>query len=140
MTTSSDVDNLGERAADARDRLDTLVSELDRRRHLVARARQTLTARPAWTAGAVLALGGVVTGAVLLIVRHRRNERRFSTRARRFGGALGRMTSHPERVARSEPTMGKKIVTALVTTVLTTVARQALSKAMASPQRRSVPH
>src|SRR5581483_2095251 len=109
-------------------------------RHLVARARQTLSARPAWTAGAALALGGLVAGTVLLIARQRRKERRLSTRARRLGGALGRMTSHPERVARSEPSMGKKVVTALVTTVLTTLARQALSKAMASPQRRTVPH
>jgi hypothetical protein len=139
MTTSSDVDDLGERAADARDRLDNLVSELDRRRHLVTRARQTLASRPAWTAGGALLLAGLVTGTVALIARHRRNEGRLSTRARRLRVAVGRMTSHPERVARPEPSMGKKIMTALVTTILTTVARQALSKAMASPRRRPRP-
>jgi hypothetical protein len=132
MTTPPDVDHLGERAADARDRLDTLVSELDRRRHLVVRGRQIAANHPLPLAGAALALAGLVTGVTMLIIRQRRNQRRLSTRARRLGGALARMANHPEKVARPEPSMGGKIMTAVATTILTTVARQALMRAMAN--------
>jgi hypothetical protein len=87
MTTEPDPEELSERAATARARLDALVSELDHRRHVVARTKRTLAENPAWVAGAALAVGGLVALFVALAARRRR-QRTVGAHTRRLLRAL----------------------------------------------------
>jgi hypothetical protein len=130
--SSDDVDVLDRRTAEGRDRLEGLVAELDRRRHLVARTRKVLASRPALMAGGALVLLAAATGITLLVVRQtgrrRRRERSLAGRTRRLSSALSRMTRHPERVASRDPTMTGKLITAVASTVLTTLVKRSLTR------------
>jgi hypothetical protein len=81
-----DPDELSERAATLRVRLDALVSELDRRRHVVARTRRVLTENPVLAVGAAVALGLVAAFGIMALQRRRR--RSFAVRKRRLLQAI----------------------------------------------------
>jgi hypothetical protein len=135
MKPDLDPDELSERAAASRARLDSLVSELDHRRHLVARAKTKLGDSPleALAAGLALLLGAAsVTWAV---VRRRRERRRLGSRGRRLATAFSRMVDHPDRVASKDPTMGGKLLTTVATTVLAAVVKRAMERFTHPPHR-----
>jgi hypothetical protein len=124
MKTEPDPDELSERAAEARARLDTLASELDQRRHLVTRARALATENPLLVLGGALAAVGLTAGVTALAIARSRRHGRLSSRARRVARALSRAAAQPERVARKEPTLGGKLLTAVAITAATTVVKR----------------
>jgi hypothetical protein len=99
------VEQLTERVEHSRVRLDSLVSELDHRRHVLANIKRRIQGRPGSTAAiAMLCLGALAT-AITFALRGQRRRQSFSARARRLGKALSRVGSKPERLSRpqSEP-------------------------------------
>jgi hypothetical protein len=96
-------DQLTEQVEHSRVRLDSLVSELDHRRHVVANIKRRIQRRPGSTAAlAVLCLGAIAT-VVTFALRRQRRRQSFTARARRLGKALSRVGSKPERLSRPQP-------------------------------------
>jgi hypothetical protein len=128
MKPEPDPDQLSERAAESRARLDALVSEIDHRRHLVTRARTAVRERPAWFVGGGVALLALAGGVVLLVVKRHRSRQRLSARGRRLREAVARMIDKPDRVAAQDPSMRGKLLTAAATTLVTTLIKRAVTR------------
>jgi hypothetical protein len=124
MNTEPDPEELSERAAEARARLDGLVSQLDQRRHIVTRARQVASDNPLAVVGVALAAVGLTAAAVTLLVSRRRQQTGLASRARQMAHALSRAAARPDRVATKEPTLPGKLVTAIAVTAATTVIKR----------------
>jgi len=112
-----------------RGQIDGVVTELDRRRRETFDVRLQLRRHktPIALAGAglVLLAGGSIA---LAVWRHRERQRPLS-KARRLRKAVARMIDAPERVARGDPHIGLKILTAAMTAVVTTLARKMTERA-----------
>jgi hypothetical protein len=117
-----------------RGELGGLVAELDRRRHEAFDVRLQLQRHPVAAAIAAAAAALVVGGALAVAVRARRERRRPSVRAREARRALTRLLDHPGRVA-SEPSVGNRVATAVLTVVATALAKR-LIDAKIAPSRR----
>lgn len=119
-------DELADRVERSRERLDTLVAELDQRRHLLARLKQ----HKAWVAAAVVVGLGAIAAAVQLSLVRRRRQQTVHARLGRLAQALGRMVAKPERVANSEPSIGQKVLTTAATSLTGLLVKYAGSRAM----------
>jgi hypothetical protein len=77
---------------------------------------------------ALAAVGGGVT----LVVRHQRKRRTLRARLGRFSLGLRRMVHNPERVAKPEPDLGRKVLATAATTLtgllIRRVGQQVMSK------------
>jgi hypothetical protein len=80
----------------------------------------------------------LTAGGVALAVRRGRRQRTLSNRAQRLGTALSRMASHPERVARPAPTLGRRVAQAALTSVTAVLVKQ-LAQAGLDRARRRLP-
>jgi hypothetical protein len=121
------VEELGGEVAGVREELDTLLSELDRRRHEALDVPLQLR-RHAFGAGlTAMALVAAAAGSVWLAVWRRRRRARLSAKAGRFYHALSRMTEHPERVA-TEPSIPKKIATAAANVAVAALVKKVLER------------
>jgi len=98
-----EAERLEEKVEAIRDNLGGLVGELDRRRHRLTVAGKRALPYVAGVAGTA-ALG--ITGA---LIWRRRNR---PSRARRMLAALRRISAHPDRVGKSEPSVIRKILAA----------------------------
>jgi hypothetical protein len=127
------VDEAGERVQRARARLDTLVSELDQRRHVVTTVKRAVGDNPLPSiAGAVLGLGAMV-GAVVLVVQHQQKRSALRRRAGRLREALARMIDKPNRVASSGSTVPGKILAAAGSAVASLLAKRLFEKLIRPP-------
>jgi hypothetical protein len=124
MNMEPDPEQLSERAAEARARLDVLVSQLDQRRHIVTRARQLASDNPLAVLGVALAAVGLTAGAVTLMVSRRRQQPGLGARTRQMARAVSRAAARPERVATKKPTLPGKLLTAIAVTAATTVVKR----------------
>lgn len=129
------VRELGEEITHVRHRLDTLVVELDRRRHQVTNVRRHLRRH----AGSV-AVGVLVVAALAVVVPvalSRRRARRLGSlagrgaelreKARSLGQALGRVAHDPDRVAPPRaPIIGVNTVVAIALTAVQILAKRFL--------------
>jgi hypothetical protein len=97
--------------AEARDDLDVLLAELDRRRHEWMDVRLQLTRHAPGIVLTVAAFVIAASGLVWLDLRRRRARERLTARGARLRDAVSRMVDRPERVA-AEPTIPGKIVAA----------------------------
>ena len=136
-----DPDELVERVETARARLDTLVSELDQRRHVVTNIKHQVRQHPLAVLGGAVAVLGLAGGITALVVSRARHNRELGVRARKLAAAFGRIAQRPDKVAKSEPSIGKKILGAAATT-LASVAVQQLAKKLlvaadATPARKA---
>ena len=120
-------DELAEKVERSRERLDSLVAELDQRRHLLARLKHTLSEHRVIAAGALALVLGVVGLAVPFVVRHRRQQRTFRARLGRLSEAVQRMLANPDRVARREPNLPAKLLTSAATSLTGTLVKRASS-------------
>ncbi len=128
MKPESNPDQLSERAAESRARLDALVSELDHRRHVFTRARTAVGERPAWFVAGGVALLALASGVVLLVVKRHRSRQRLSARGRRLRRAVSRMIDKPDRVAAQDPSMAGKLITAAATTLVTSLIKRTVTR------------
>jgi hypothetical protein len=95
-----------------------IVRELDHRRHDLTDVRTQLSKHKTEllaAAGTVALVAGAV-GAVAFFVR-RRNQK-LTVRAKRMRKAVGRILEDPNRLARAEPSILKKVATALIAAAL----------------------
>src|SRR5205823_3420760 len=103
--------------------LDSIVAELDRRRHALMSMGSRVT-RPAVLASAGGALAALTTGAVVLGVQLRHRRQRLPARVRRLREALGRMVDRPDQVARAKPTIWKKVLSTVLTAIAGVAAKR----------------
>ena len=130
------VDAAGERVEKSRVRLDTLVSELDQRRHVVSHAKRMLSEHPTLALVAGVAAVGAIGGAIALIVQHHQERELLTAHAGRLRSAMGRMIEHPERVAPAGSTIPGKLIAAAgsaVTTILVKRLFETLTKPATRP-------
>ncbi len=110
---------LEQKAEAIRDNLDGLVAELDYRRHEAVRR----WAKP-------LAIGAAVLGAGVVGLLVWRRVRRRPSRLGRLRAAIERAMAHPDRVAKTTPSMAKKIAAAAGTAGVSVAARRLVSRVL----------
>jgi hypothetical protein len=108
----------------ARQDLDRLVGELDRRRHALFDVRGKVRRNPVPFILAGLALLTAVGGTVALILARRRRHDAWPQRFQRFGRAIAEAARHPDR-SRDQPSAAKKIGTAGGTAIVSALAKAA---------------
>jgi len=116
-----------------RERLDALVSEIDRRRRAITDVRFQLRKHTWVVPTLALTMVAGITTAVLLGMRSRRRAqygRTLRGRAGRLRLAFKRMAAEPDRVATSEPNVLKKIAAAAGTAFASKVAKSAADRAI----------
>jgi hypothetical protein len=134
---------LGGEIAVVREELDTLLGELDRRRHEALDVPLQVRRHALGASLTLLALVITAAGSVWLTVWHRRRTERLGARAGRLRQAISRMTEHPERVA-AEPTTTGKIALAAANAAVATLVKKLLEVAVqrlmdAGSDRRPAP-
>jgi hypothetical protein len=122
------VEELGSEVAGVREELDTLVAELDRRRHEMFDVRLQLRRHAVGAGLTAFALVATAAGGVWLTHLRRRRRARLTAKAGRFYHALSRMTEHPERVA-TESTIPTKIATAAASAAVAALVKKLLERA-----------
>jgi ElaB/YqjD/DUF883 family membrane-anchored ribosome-binding protein len=127
------VQEAGEKVERSRRRLDRLVSELDRRRHLVVRTERAVRSNPALAIGLAAVGLTIIGGGIVLAVRHHQQRQLLSSRVARLRTALARMIDHPDHVAASGSTVPGKIAAAAGSTVATILIKRALAS-LARPE------
>jgi hypothetical protein len=121
-------EQLGGEIAVVRRDLDTLLGELDRRRHEALDVPLQLRRHATGATLTVLAFVITAAGGVWLTVWNRRRRARYTAQAGRLRQALARMTEHPERVA-AEPTIPGKILTAAASAAVAGLVKRVLERA-----------
>jgi hypothetical protein len=107
--------------------LDTLLGELDRRRHDVLDVPLQVRRHAVGASLTVLALIATVAASVWLGLSRRRRRDGVGARAGRLRHAVARMTAHPERVA-SEPTVAGKIAVAAASAAVAALIKKFLER------------
>ena len=120
-------EQLGGEIAVVRRELDTLLGELDRRRHEALDVPLQLRRHATGATLTVLAFLLTAAGGVWLTIWNRRRRARYPARASRLRLALARMTEHPERVA-AEPTVPGKILTAAANAAVAALVKRVLER------------
>jgi hypothetical protein len=125
------LDALGGQIAEVREELDTLLGELDRRRHEALDVPLQLRRHAVGASLTVVALVAAAAASVWLTLWRRRRRDRLSAQAGRLRRAVSRMTEHPERVA-AEPTIPARIATAAANAAVAALVKKALERAVES--------
>jgi hypothetical protein len=120
-------ETLGSEVAMVRAELDSLLAELDRRRHAALDVRLQLRRHALGATLTSLAFVGTAAESVWLGGWRRRRHDRLIARAGRFRQAISRMIERPERVG-AEPTMAGKIATATVSAGVAALIKKALAR------------
>jgi hypothetical protein len=121
------VETLGNEIAVVRAELDSLLAELDRRRHEALNLRLQLRRHALGATVTGLAFVGTAAGFVWLSAWRRRRQDRLSARAGRLRQALSRMIEHPERAA-AEPTIVGKIAAAAASAGVAALIKKLLER------------
>jgi hypothetical protein len=125
----ANVEDLSSEIAVVRGELDTLLGELDRRRHdLLDVPLQVRRHATGLSLGAV-ALAATVSASIWLTQWRRRNRERPGAKANRLRYAVARMTAHPDRVA-AEPTVMEKIAVAAANAVVAGLVKKLLERGL----------
>jgi hypothetical protein len=128
--TRDNVHQIGNEVAHVRDELDTLLGELDRRRHEALDVPLQLRRHAVGAGVTVLAFTVVAAGSVWLTVWRRRRRARLGARVGRLSHAISRMTEHPERVA-TQQAMPAKILTAAANAAVAMLVKKLLEHGVA---------
>jgi hypothetical protein len=120
---------LGSEIAVVREDLDTLLGELDRRRHEAFDVQLQVRRHALGAFLMVVALVATATGSMWLTLWRRRRREQLGARASRLRQAVSRMTEHPERVA-AEPTVAGKIATAAANAAVAALVKKLLERAV----------
>ncbi len=122
--TAETLDRLEKNIEETRGRLSRLFAELDHRRHEALSVRAHPIAAAAIGAGAAAAAAGLF----LLFRRRREAPRRARVRTRKVWQALGRVVSHPERVASDGKSPISRVIVATLPILVKTIAGRAFPK------------
>jgi hypothetical protein len=121
-------EEISEKVELSRERLESLVAELDQRRHLWTRVKQGMKENPAWVTGGAIAIAVILAGTVGLMVQRQRREQRFVAGARRLMKAFERGKRKPERVAAQNPHVARKITTAAASAAASTMVKRVVER------------
>ncbi|MES1165084.1 MAG: hypothetical protein ABUR63_04960 [Verrucomicrobiota bacterium] len=116
----------------ARNDLDRLVGELDRRRHAFFDIRGQIRRNPVPFILGSLAVLTAVGGTVALIVMRRRRQNAWPQRVQRFRHAIAEAARHPDR-SHDQPSAAKKIGTAGGTAIASVLAKAAAQRLLHRP-------
>ncbi|HSS40132.1 MAG TPA: hypothetical protein VLT58_15300, partial [Polyangia bacterium] len=124
LPPDGDPAQLQEEVVAARQDLDRLVGELDRRRHAFFDIRAQIRRNPVPFILGGLALLTALGGTVALIVTRRRRHNAWPQRVQRLRRALAEAARHPDR-SHDQPSAAKKIGTAGGTAIASAMAKGA---------------
>ncbi|MFL5303618.1 MAG: hypothetical protein ACJ8F1_00320 [Polyangia bacterium] len=129
MSANGDADpsELQKEVVTARNDLDRLVGELDRRRHAFFDVRAQIRRNPVPFLLGGLALLTAVGGTVALIVMRRRRHNAWPQRVQRFRHAIAEAARHPDR-SHDQPSATRKIGTAGGTAIASALAKAATQR------------
>lgn len=134
----ADAERLESEIAAIRAEIDEAIGVLDRRRRDLMDVRVQLARHALPLAAGALASGMVLAGAAVYLFVHKRNERRPSVRIHKARIAARRAVAHPERVARGEPPLHTKLLTASLTALAGATAKRLVERAITPSPRREV--
>jgi hypothetical protein len=112
-----------------RQRLDATIRELDRRRHDAFDIRRQLRRHALPVLAGVVALAAAVAAMTAWALRRRLARHRLRPKLQRLRRAVGRMVEKPDRVARENPNVVRKIAAAAGTTAATMLAKKLMRRA-----------
>jgi hypothetical protein len=116
-----------------RRRLDATIRELDRRRHDAFDVKTQLRRHALPVIGGFVAFAAAVAAVTVWAIRRRVHRHRLVPRLHRLRSAVGRMVDKPDRVARENPNVVRKIAAAAGTTAATMLAKKLMKRAGAGP-------
>jgi hypothetical protein len=122
-------DELGKEIAVVREELDSLLAELDRRRHEALNLRLQVRRHALGATVTSLAFIGTGAGLVWLGLWRRRRGQRLTVQAGRLRQAVSRMIERPERVA-AEPTIPGKILSAAASAAVASLVKKLLERGL----------
>lgn len=112
-----------------RQRLDATIRELDRRRHDAFDIRRQLRRHALPVIGGIVVFAATVAAMTVWALRRRIARHRLRPKMQRLRHALGRMVEKPDRVARENPNVVRKIAAAAGTTAATMLAKKLMRRA-----------
>ena len=112
-----------------RQRLDATIRELDRRRHDAFDVKTQIRRHAVPVIGGVVAFAAAVAAVTWWAVRRRVRRHQLVPRLHRLRMALGRMVEKPDRVARENPNVVRKIAAAAGTTAASMLAKKLMRRA-----------
>ena len=118
---------LGDEVANVRDDLDTLLGELDRRRHELLDVRLQVRRHARGVTLTMVAFVVAAAGVVWLHGRRARRRQAVTAQAGRLRQAVSRMIDRPERVA-AEPTFVGKIGAAVTSAAAASLVKKVLER------------
>lgn len=125
---ADEADRLQHEVEAIRGNLGGLISELDHRRHEMFDIRGQVRRHVLPVAiGGALVVGLIAGGIALAVVRKRRRDA-LPSRLRRLRRAVARMIDEPDRVAKGDPNMALKIVTAGGTATASVLGKRLASR------------
>ena len=111
-----------------RQRLDATIRRI-RRRHDAFDIRRQLRRHALPVIGGIVALAATVAAMTVWALRRRLARHRLRPKMQRLRHALGRMVEKPDRVARENPNVVRKIAAAAGTTAATMLAKKLMRRA-----------
>jgi hypothetical protein len=115
-----------------RRRLDATIRELDRRRHDAFDIKAQFRRHALPVIGGIAALAAAVAALTVWALRRRSHRQRLRPRVQRLRRAVARMIDKPDRVAKENPNVARKIAAAVGTTTATMLAKKLLRRAGAT--------
>jgi len=128
-------DRLAEEIQVIRGNLGSLIDELDQRRRRAFDVRLQVRRHPVAAIATMTLLAGMVGGAIALGLALRRHRRTPRARLHSLREAMQRMLHDPDRVARIEPSVGRKILAAVGAAAASTLAKRLAQRAWADKER-----
>jgi hypothetical protein len=115
-----------------RTRLDRSLAELDRRRHELTDVKLQMRKHPAVFIGAGAVLVLMLGGAGYAVYRSRKRQE-LPAKAKRLRIAIGRAVDAPDKVARGQPPVWKKIAAAVGTTIAVSLTKKLIDRTWNQP-------
>ena len=112
-----------------RRRLDATIRELDRRRQDAFDVKAQIKRHALPVIGGFVAFAAAVTAVTVWAIRRTIRRHRLMPRLHRLRSAVGRMVAKPDRVARENPNVVRKIAAAAGTTAATMLAKKLMKRA-----------
>lgn len=137
-TDRADAEHLETEIAGVRLEIDELIEELDRRRREVMDLKLQVSRHAVPIVVGAMTGGLVLAGVGVYVFWHHRHERKPSVRLHHARFAARRALKHPERVARGEPPLHIKLLTATLTALAGATAKKLVERAITAPPPRAL--
>jgi hypothetical protein len=130
-TAENEVDSLEREVDRIRNNIGALVRELNHRRHEAFDLKLQFRQHAGRMVLVGVALASLIAGTIALAVARVKRRRSIKTRVTRLRDALRRMGAHPERVAKEQPNVPRKLLAAGGTAIASAIGKK-LAKRLVS--------